>query len=214
MTTIYLVRHGQSLANLHHICAGHTDFELSELGLAQAEAAGAAFAKLPITAIYASDLIRAVQTATPTAKRLGLPITTMPELREHFAGDWDGVHVDEVTARYPKEEQAWLADPEHNDIPGSEPVPAVRVRMMNAIRKIAEAHDGKHVLITSHCNAIRIFLSGVRGTDFSHSDPLLSNVSLTTVLYDKGTFTIQEINNCDHLLQANIPITIELQEQH
>ena len=59
MTTLILVRHGQSVANLERIFAGHTDIPLTELGLLQAERTAAYLEEYPIDCIYSSDLLRA-----------------------------------------------------------------------------------------------------------------------------------------------------------
>ena len=75
MTRIILIRHGQSIANFIGKFAGHSDFDLTELGHRQAElAAGYLLKNEKIDKIYASDLLRAYNTAVPTAKALGLEI--------------------------------------------------------------------------------------------------------------------------------------------
>ena len=67
VTKIYLIRHGESIGNLHRICLGHTDLDLTDLGLKQAKKTADALSDVNFAAIYSSDLIRAVHTAEPNA---------------------------------------------------------------------------------------------------------------------------------------------------
>jgi broad specificity phosphatase PhoE len=84
-----LIRHGQSEFNLHFSATkrdpGIIDPRLTSEGLAQAEAAAAAFEGLGLTRILASPYTRALQTAAPIASRLGLRVHVTPHVRERFA---------------------------------------------------------------------------------------------------------------------------------
>ena len=71
-TKLFLIRHGQSAGNAEGRFGGHSATPLSELGQEQARLTAKALAKESIGAIYSSDLLRAVQTAEPLAKMLGL----------------------------------------------------------------------------------------------------------------------------------------------
>ena len=77
-----LIRHGQSEFNLHfsatRIDPGIPDPKLTPLGEAQAEAAAETLASAGITRIIASPYTRAMQTAAPFARRLGLTVTISP----------------------------------------------------------------------------------------------------------------------------------------
>ncbi len=70
MTRLIITRHGQSIANAQYRFAGHSDFDLSEIGHKQAELAAEYISKnFTVDYIYSSDLLRAYNTALPTAKR-------------------------------------------------------------------------------------------------------------------------------------------------
>ncbi|PTT82881.1 histidine phosphatase family protein, partial [Pelomonas sp. HMWF004] len=71
-TRLVLVRHGETAWNRATRIQGHTDIPLSELGLAQAQRLAGALADEPFSAIYASDLSRARQTAEALARPQGL----------------------------------------------------------------------------------------------------------------------------------------------
>ena len=84
-----LLRHGQSEFNLHFTATrrdpGIADPALTELGRQQAEQAAEALAGEGIERIIASPYTRALQTAAPLARRLGLPVTVHPVVRERYA---------------------------------------------------------------------------------------------------------------------------------
>ena len=99
MTTVLLIRHGQSVTNVTQVFTGHYDVPLSPLGQEQARCTAAYLQKnFRIDAIYASDLMRAMQTAQPTAAAFGQPIRPEPEQRENCAGRWERITL--LAARY------------------------------------------------------------------------------------------------------------------
>jgi len=96
----YLIRHGQSTANVRHITAGGLfDCHLTELGRQQPQAL-APFLKdhmLPRPSrIYHSTMIRAHDTAKFLNEGLGLEMTPDFDLREHDMGAWDGLPWNDV----------------------------------------------------------------------------------------------------------------------
>jgi len=139
MTTLLLIRHGQSLANLTRYFAGHTDPALTELGLKQA-ACTAEFlvAAYPITAVYSSDLLRAFQTGSAVAERLAQPVHKDTSLREIFAGQWEGKSFDEIREQFEEDYHCWMTDIGHCRPTDGESTAELLVRAENALRRIAE----------------------------------------------------------------------------
>src|ERR1041384_4893844 len=90
-TRILLIRHGQSQGGQAQRFGGHTATPLSELGHRQAEATALALATEGVTAIYASDLRRAVETAEPLARATGLEIKQASAFRERGIGKMEGL---------------------------------------------------------------------------------------------------------------------------
>ena len=164
MTKLILVRHGQSLANAGLIFAGHSDFDLSELGHTQASLLAEYLVEHEkITAIYSSDLLRAYHTATPTAERLSLPITTDTTLREIYAGKWDGATFAAIKENYPDDYRTWYEDLSHARPTGGESIPEVYRRVVPKILEIAKKHDGETILLTTHATVVRSFHAYANG---------------------------------------------------
>jgi broad specificity phosphatase PhoE len=108
MTKLVLIRHGQSMANATNRFAGHSDFDLSDLGRHQAELAAEYIAKhFKIDAIYASDLLRAYNTAVPSSGLLGLSIEPRKGLREIFAGKWESMSFEDIQKTYTADFDTW-----------------------------------------------------------------------------------------------------------
>lgn len=87
MTTLYLVRHGETIDNVRQIMQGQTQGQLTEEGVRQAETVRDQLRDVPFEAIIASDLKRSVDTARIIAKPHGLEVIQTPLLRER---DWGG----------------------------------------------------------------------------------------------------------------------------
>ena len=117
---IYLARHGRTALNAAGALRGHIDVPLDPFGRHQAFVLGAELARLAPKVIVSSPLSRAVQTAKPLAERLGLPVGLDERLADRYYGQWAGVSVREVIARWGSLDAA----------PGVEPASEVRDRAL------------------------------------------------------------------------------------
>jgi broad specificity phosphatase PhoE len=99
-TVILLVRHGESLGNANREFLGHTDKDLSELGYRQAEITASYLSWLKIDSVYSSDLLRAHNTAKPHAELRGIDVYDSRNLREIYAGIWEGKKMKDIIAEY------------------------------------------------------------------------------------------------------------------
>ena len=120
MTTIFFIRHGQTLWNKELKYQGHSDIALSAEGLQQAERVARRLRREPFTAIYSSDLSRALVTAEKVAEHHSLPVVTMPEFREVGFGEWEGLKYDQIYAGWSAEIDKFFRFPSQVEIPGGE----------------------------------------------------------------------------------------------
>lgn len=105
-TRFYIVRHGESTANLERRIQGHTNYPLSTNGMRQAQSAGEWFRGKAIKKVFTSPLQRALETATIISKIAGFPDLEVCEtLIELDTGKYSGLTVEEVCARYPEENE-------------------------------------------------------------------------------------------------------------
>ena len=96
MTTLYLVRHGETVDNARQIMQGQTQGELNENGILQAEKVSREWASKPLDAIIASDLKRSINTAKIIAEPHHLEVLTTPLLRERDWGSFTGRFIPEL----------------------------------------------------------------------------------------------------------------------
>ena len=210
MTRLIIVRHGQSLANAKQVFAGHSDYDLSELGHTQARLAAEYLAAHErIDAIYASDLLRAYHTATPTAELLGLPVIKDTGLREIFAGEWEGKSVFDLMENYPEDFRAWKENYSLSRPTGGESVPEVYRRIVPHICSLAEQNEGKCILLATHATVVRSFEAYTRGFGAEETGRVefVSNASINIYTYDKGSVTLERSDITEHLgdLVTRIP---------
>lgn len=164
-TKIIIIRHGESLGNLHQIMLGHTDIDLAPRGYLQAEAAAEYLKDEQIDRIYSSDLIRAKHTAEPHASRRGLEVITSRELRECYVGEWENVPLDEIVKKWPELFfEGWRKSFGTFRIPGGESVQEAAARFDAEVLRIARENVGKTVLIAAHAAVIRGFWGKITKT--------------------------------------------------
>src|SRR5262245_37696401 len=112
MLTLYLVRHGQTAhSRENRFCGSSTDLPLLPEGQEMAEALATYYAGETWQAIYTSPLSRAVETAEPLARRVGLRLRIEAGLREIAYGEWEGLMEAEIRRRSPEALEAWVRDP-------------------------------------------------------------------------------------------------------
>lgn len=153
---ILLVRHGQSEWNAQGRWQGQADPPLTELGRQQARSAAEALASPDV--VVASDLRRAVDTATIMASHWGGNVDRHEvRLRERHAGPWQGLTHAEIEQRWP----GWIDSPRRP--PGYEPDDQVADRAMHALWDLANEYGGATVLAVSHSGTIRSVIDRVNG---------------------------------------------------
>lgn len=202
-TTIYLIRHGESVGNLNRICLGHTDLDLTELGLKQAKCTADALSDVGIAAIYSSDLIRAVHTAEPHAAKRGLEITRDADFRELFFGDWENASVLMLKERFHEQFTVdWRQNFGTFTAPNGESVVEMAERMASGLKKIASKHTGEIILVTSHAAAIRALwgkISGYKPSEWADAYPFPTNASYSVLEYDGEKLVPVSYSNDSHL---------------
>ena len=120
MTEIYLIRHTQAEGNRYRMMQGYWDGEVTALGLRQADALGRRFAKLPLDAVYSSDLTRAVLTAEAAACGSGCLVQKREALRELNIGPWERQFFGNLSYEEPELTDRFIHDAENWELPGAE----------------------------------------------------------------------------------------------
>lgn len=206
MTTLILIRHGESATNLKHVFNGQGDVELTEKGHRQAEKTAEFVAEnYKIDKIYSSDLQRAYNTAGYLAKKLGMEIITDTGLREINAGDWEGREYSYIEEHYPKDYNYWRDDIGKVKCEGGESVLEMAERFFKTLIKIADENDGKTVAVVAHSAPIRAMSCYFNNLsiDEMKNKPWVNNASVSIVKIDKGNYEVVCWGEDSHLSEIN-----------
>ncbi len=185
MTTVYFIRHGQSEANRTQTFAGHIDVPLTDLGRQQAVCTAEFLADIPLAAVYTSDLSRAYDTGCAVAKHHGLSVTTYADLREIYAGDWEGKTYAELEAADPAY-RTWVHEIGGVTCTNGESVAHLQSRVADAVAAIVAHHPDESICIVSHGTPIRALTALLTDTPLErmHTVPWTSNASVTVAEFE------------------------------
>ncbi|MGC5040435.1 histidine phosphatase family protein [Streptomyces sp. DT190] len=197
-TTLLLARHGQTVWHAENRYAGVSDIGLTDTGRAQAQALGRWAAAHPVDAIRTSPLSRAVATADPACRALGLTPQLEPDLRECDFGVVEGRTLAEFEAEDPEWAAAYRADPVANSFPGAEDPAAAAARGVRALREIAAAHPGGRVLVVAHNTLLRLVLCSllsIPAKEYRRVFPRLRNAAISELrLHTDGSAALLSLN--------------------
>lgn len=158
VTRLYLIRHGQVVNHHEFRYNGHFDIDITETGIAQMENIASILEKEPITAVYSSDLQRAVKGANLVGNRLKLKPIKMNAFRELHLGRWEGLTREEGAARFPDEADFRFRDLAHTKVKGGENLHDLKERVIPALNDIINKHKGEQIILFAHGGVNRVIL--------------------------------------------------------
>jgi probable phosphoglycerate mutase len=162
---VLFVRHGENPANLaNQLSCRFVDFSLTDRGRRQAEALAAHLAaghEGRITALFASPLRRAHETAGIIGARLGLETTVLEELRELDCGQLEGRSDEEAWAIHDEIDRAWVSGVAGATFPGGEDLPTLLGRFARGLREIVTRNPDGRSVVVGHAGLMRIGLANL-----------------------------------------------------
>ena len=162
VTTLYLIRHGETEGSEVKRYKGSIDVPLSEKGIRQIKRASD-FIKDKLTAVYCSPLSRALKSAEIISEPHGLKPVVIHGIRERSFGIWEGMSFDEIKEKYPEEFEAWAGNPlKYSPVEGESTI-EVRDRVIRALDMILNNHNDEHIAIIAHGGVNRIILCHIMG---------------------------------------------------
>ena len=174
MTTLLLVRHGETDWNADGRLQGQTDRPLSHFGRRQARQLGEQLKDdelegEKLEAIYSSDLARARETAEIVGELLGVPVVLDADLREKDWGTWEGL----TSVERDRVEFVGESTEAHQE------------RILRALRRISERHPGDgRVLVVTHGGSMRRVQTAAMGMAL----PVVENCGRWLCAYENGAF--------------------------
>lgn len=202
-TTLYLIRHGATEANLSRparLQGRKHNPPLARLGIRQAEATRDFLAIRPIDHCYCSPLLRAIQTASIVAAPHGLSPVPLESLTECDIGSWEGLDWQAIRYLDAEAYQKFMANPAEHGYPGGESFADVYRRTQAALEELLTKHQGQAVLVVAHHIVNRTYLAGVLGLGPEQARQVsLDNCGISVVIREGDQTTVTTLNAAFHL---------------
>ncbi len=189
ITTLLLVRHGETDWYRQGRYDGHTDLRLNAAGRAQAKAVARWLAVPRCQAIVSSPLARAWETAQVLAEHTRVrAISTDDDLIERGYGEAEGLTITDRLLRWP--EGNW---------PGLEELLDVQDRALMSLMQIASAHGGQRVAVITHNGVINAVLTYLSQGRVGIGKTTLHSGGITTLIHDADGLRIDSVNQTPHM---------------
>lgn len=215
VTTILLIRHGETAWNAERRLQGHLDIALNAEGERQAAALGAALAGEAVDLVIASDLARARQTAEAVVRARGVSdaaagassVLLDPQLRERCYGGFEGLLYSEIAARFPLEFAAWQARNINATLPPGknqgETFRSFFERTTTAILGHAARHPGQTLALVAHGGVLECAYRAALGLPLeTPRDFKVHNASINRFVVEQGRLQLVSWGEVDHLRQV------------
>ncbi|MBC8403269.1 MAG: histidine phosphatase family protein [Candidatus Marinimicrobia bacterium] len=165
MTTLVLIRHGETDWNQIGRYQGQADPSMNEAGFTQARNLVTQISHIKLNILYSSPLKRALQTAQIVAQELNLPLQTDSRLKEINQGVWQTQLHSEIQAEFPDQFRQWESHPWTITPPGGESLPAVRKRIDDFVDEVIQINKGQVIGLVTHRIPIAIVKIRFQGLD-------------------------------------------------
>jgi probable phosphoglycerate mutase len=201
-----LIRHGENEFVKTGKMAGQLpDVHLNERGRKQAVELAEALKQVPLKAIYASSLERAVETAEPIAEGRKLEIQLRPQLMDNDIGKWHGRTLKQL--RRIKKWKVVQQAPSRFTFPEGESFLETQTRIASALDEIAASHKPKDIVaVVFHADPIKLAVAHYLGMPLDHFQRLACDTASVTVLYVGETGA--------HLIKLNQKPPFDLMPKH
>ena len=198
---LYIIRHGQTDWNIAKKIQGRQDIPLNERGRYQAGCLKKAMENRPVTAVFSSHQIRAMETAKAVASSSGSVVIPVKDLMEINYGSWEGKTEEELLQEDRALYEAWWSHPAETAPPGGESISQVNERCQKAWKEIKPQLTGDAAIV-AHGGLLAHFMEQLLGSESVAASTVAHNASITTIEYEPETerFTLVEFDDYRHLL--------------
>jgi probable phosphoglycerate mutase len=203
---LLLARHGQTEWHHDNRYVSRTDIGLNETGRCEARMlAGRAEAERP-DLVLCSPLMRALETARPSAKVCGMEPKTDERLRELDFGEWEGRTLAEIREEDPGSVSLFEEDPARHGFPGGEPLHTGAERVLGILADVHRSHTGRTVLVVAHNTLLRLGLCRMLGIplrDYRRRLPRLVSTAVSEVRFGEEGGALYSLNDVTHLQRGS-----------
>jgi probable phosphoglycerate mutase len=199
-TRILAIRHGETAWNVDTRIQGQLDIPLNDTGHWQASRLGQALAGEDISAIYASDLSRAWQTAEYVARACGARMHREPGLRERGFGHFEGRTFADIEAASPEDARRWRQRDPHFAPKGGESLVELYQRVVTAAERLAARHPGQLIALVGHGGVMDMLYRAATRLDLQAARTWpLGNAAINRLLWTPQGFSLVGWGDTLHL---------------
>ncbi|MDD2922729.1 MAG: histidine phosphatase family protein [Anaerolineales bacterium] len=188
MTLLLLIRHGENdYVKTGKLAGRISGVHLNQRGQDQARALRDALLGTRISAVYASPLERAMETAQPISESHGLNIIQEPDLMDTNVGKWQGRSW--KVLRLTKAWQVVQNAPSRFRFPEGESFPETQMRIVNVLERVLQKHNKPQetVAVVFHADPIKLAVAHFLGLPLDHFQRLGCDTGSLTALYVNGS---------------------------
>lgn len=199
-TRIIAIRHGETAWNVDTRIQGKLDIELNATGRWQALRVAQALAGEPISAVYASDLVRAWETARSIAAATGSALFAHAGLRERGFGEFQGKTFAEIDSVWPEQARRWRKRDPHWAPTGGESLLDLRERIVQTATELAQQHQGQQIVLVAHGGVMDVLYRAATGQDLQAPRTWkLGNAAINRLLWTPAGLTLVGWADTRHL---------------
>lgn len=202
MTTVYIIRHGETENNRLYKFVGSTDQLLNDRGIAQAETLRKPMSEVHLDRIYTSPYLRTTMTAERVRNGRDIEVIGDRGLCEIHCGKWEGLGKPEIEALWPGQIELWEHTPDLLHMEDGETFSQVQERAVKAFTDIVKKEHGNSVAVVSHMLTIQLIMAKLLSVPIRDVWQMvrLENTSITTMqIHDNGDFEVLRWADESHL---------------
>lgn len=202
MTTVYIIRHGETENNRLYKFVGSTDQPLNDRGIAQAETLRKPMSEVHLDRIYTSPYLRTTMTAERVRNGRDIEVIGDHGLCEIHCGKWEGLGKPEIEALWPGQIELWEHTPDLLHMEDGETFSQVQERAVKAFTDIVKKEHGNSVAVVSHMLTIQLIMAKLLSVPIRDVWQMvrLENTSITTMqIHDNGDFEVLRWADESHL---------------
>lgn len=209
VTRILAVRHGETDWNVDSRLQGHLNIALNAKGVWQAQQVARALASETFDTIYASDLLRAWQTAQTIAEIAQCPLVPEMGLRERGFGTFEGQTYAEVAERFPEDSEMWRIRVPDWAPPGGESLNQMIERVRTTTWALAQQHLGGQIVLVAHGGVMDMLYRLATGQSVQAPRTWqLGNAAINRLLWTPDGLTLVGWSDTSHLEEVTLDETM------
>lgn len=209
MSTIYLIRHGEIPQSSPRRFIGQRDLPLTDRGKEQIARLAPLLAARTVQQVICSPLLRSMDSARIICLRVGCKPDVQQALKEIHLGDWEGLRVSDVRARYPGAYEARGRDIVHFKPPGGESFADLRKRVWPWFSSRDHTTD---IAVVGHAGVNRVILCSILGMPLENLFRIEQQYGCLNVIErDKDGFRVRGLNCPSMTVQSTTPTSSQPQ---